>query len=141
MKYVIIGGPRTGKTTLGTKLAEAAGLPLKSTDDLRHMDWDDVTPIVVQWLVDPEPCVVEGVRAVHALRIIQDHDLVKFRIVLLLHPQVELTGKQMAMADGILTIYRRIRERLRVSGAEIWARHHAIAHINKLAKREIPEYE
>lgn len=136
MKYIIIGGPRTGKTTLGRKLAEAAGVPLKSTDELKHLDWDDVTPIVVQWLLDPNPCVVEGVRAIHALRVIQDHDLAQFKIVLLLHPQVELTGKQMAMADGILTIYRRIRDRLRVQGADIWARHHALDHITKLTKRE-----
>jgi len=138
VKYVIIGGPRTGKTTLGTQLAEAAGVPLQSTDSLKHLDWEDVTPIVVSWLLDPTPSVVEGVRAIHALRVIQDHDLVNFRVILLLLPQVEQTGKQMAMADGILTIYRRIRERIRAHGAEVWPRHQAIAHINQLKKESRP---
>lgn len=137
MKYVIIGGPRTGKTTLGQKLAEAARVPLRSTDDLKHLDWDDVTPIVVQWLLDPNPCVIEGVRAIHALRVIQDYDLREFKIILLIQPQVEQTGRQMAMADGILGIYRRIKDRLRVQGAEIWARHQALAHINELIKQKL----
>lgn len=137
MKYVIIGGPRTGKTTLGQKLAEAARMPLRSTDDLKHLDWDDVTPIVVQWFLDPNPCVIEGVRAIHALRVIQDYDLREFKIILLIQPQVEQTGRQMAMADGILGIYRRIKDRLRVQGAEIWARHQALAHINELIKQKL----
>lgn len=63
-RILIIGGPRTGKTTLARQLSAAA----RSTDDLIPMGWSEGSEAASHWFDEPGPWVIEGVAVVRALR-------------------------------------------------------------------------
>ncbi len=116
MRILILGGPRTGKTTLAGKLAAMHGFVPKHTDDLiGRWTWSEASDEARLWLEQPGPWIIEGTAAVRALR--------KW---LTLHPKgrpadivyhgakpwVPLTRGQQAMANGHATIWSEVRDEL-----------------------------
>lgn len=61
-RIVIVGGPKTGKSTLAPKL----GPLVKHTDE--KLEWSDASEKVSTWFDQPGPWVIEGVNAARALR-------------------------------------------------------------------------
>lgn len=117
-RIVITGGPRTGKTTAATAL----GLPVRHTDDTKHMEWSAASAEVATWFDAPGPWVIEGVSAPRALRKwLAAHaegkpcDVVQRLTV----ARVALTPGQSTMAKGVETVWREIEPELRRRGVRI----------------------
>ena len=97
-RIAIVGGPRTGKTTLARAIR---GRPIISTDDYMDLAWEDVPDKVIQVAgAAGGSFVVEGVQAARALRKGLEVDAV----VVMVHPKVELTPGQLSMAKGVMTV-------------------------------------
>jgi GTPase SAR1 family protein len=64
MRILIIGGPKTGKTTLANRL----GGNVRSTDDVKDLGWSEASAEVATWFDEPGPWVIEGVAVPRALR-------------------------------------------------------------------------
>jgi len=114
-RIVIAGVPRAGKTTL-------AGPCARHTDDLIRMEWHVVSDTVATWLDLPGPWIVEGVRAVHALRKwLAAHPEGKpcDRVVWLGTPRVPLTRGQDVLAKGCLTVWREVRPLLLARNVQV----------------------
>lgn len=68
-RICIIGGPRTGKTTLAGLIAPALRVLPRGTDSLVGvLEWSDASLMVASWFAEPGPWVIEGVAVVRALR-------------------------------------------------------------------------
>lgn len=114
-RVIIIGGPRTGKTTLARQLSPAA----RSTDDIIGLGWSAESEAVSHWFDERGPWVIEGVTIVRALRKwFERNPLVPReriaqrkpcdRIIFLRTPFVRLNPKQLSMADGHETIWGKV---------------------------------
>jgi broad-specificity NMP kinase len=120
-RVVIIGGPRTGKSTLAKELAERLGVPVRPTDDLREKDWSAQSDGVLEWLREPGPAVIEGTAAVRGLR-----KLLKEQpghpgvvVVHLRRPMAERSPGQVNMATGLETIWKEVAPELRKRGVAV----------------------
>lgn len=115
MRIAIIGGPRTGKTTLGKKLAEVTGLPYRSTDETLGMfdhlpekeRWSAASAEVSKWL-NGSSWIIEGVALPRALRKWRDRNDGESapvdKIIYLQKPFEELKPGQMSMTKGVATV-------------------------------------
>lgn len=66
---VLAGGPGAGKTTRAKRLAKVLGRRILHTDDLiAVLPWSQGNDQVSQWIQDPGEKIIEGARAVYALR-------------------------------------------------------------------------
>lgn len=134
-RIVILGGPRTGKTTLAHHLA-IAGVPLvatfvatgkppvRSTDDLIHLGWSEASQAAALWLDAPGPWIIEGVAVVRALRKWRDAHPGERppvdRVIRLTTPHVALEGGQIAMMKGEHTVWSLdVEPWLRAQGVDI----------------------
>lgn len=63
-RVAIVGGPRTGKSTLSA----LADRPVVHTDDTMDLPWEDQPSCVIQLLRHMDTFVVEGVQASRAIR-------------------------------------------------------------------------
>ena len=119
MRVCIVGGPRTGKTTLASTMLD----PLHTDDLIGALDWSAVSEIIAtQWIPKPGPWVIEGVALVRALRKWIERNAAGKpcdRVIVLRTPKVELTPGQAAMAKGHETIWREVEPQLRKRGVEI----------------------
>lgn len=118
-RIIIVGGPRTGKTTLAGELGIE---PVLHTDDLigTH-SWEDVPDAVCEWMRAPGPWVIEGVQTARALRrFVRDRGELPpvDQIIVLAHPHVELSKRQEAMTKGVMKIWREV-EPLLVSVVDV----------------------
>ena len=122
-RIVIAGSPRAGKTTLGTEIAKAMGVLLLSTDSLvGKLDWSAASLEVSTWMDRPGPWCIEGVCAGRALRkaLAAHPDVAPCdEVVYLVHPWVQLTNGQAAMAKGCRTVFDEIRPALDARGVLI----------------------
>jgi hypothetical protein len=109
-RVLIIGGPRTGKTTLAQQLE----LPVHSTDQLiASHDWSEASAEVALWIGNNLGArwVIEGVVTARGLRKWlnrnpeQPLDCV---VVLMNRPLVDVTKGQAAMAKGVATVWNEI---------------------------------
>ena len=125
-RILIIGGPRTGKTTLARQLSTAA----RSTDDLIHLGWSEASEAASHWFDDAGPWVIEGVAVVRALRkwflrnpIVDSTRTTQRkacdRIISLRTPHVSLTPGQLSMADGHETIWGTISHGVSLRGIPV----------------------
>lgn len=116
MRFLITGGPRTGKTTRAERLGmepQHRG-PLLHTDDLIDcFDWSGQSAEVATWFDVAGPWVIEGVAvpralrkwlAAHANRSLKPADVILY----LEKPQVELTPKQAAMGKQVMTVWNEV---------------------------------
>lgn len=132
-RIVILGGPKTGKTTLAGGLQRdltnyfgplSTG-QVRHTDDLIHLGWSEASQAAALWLDEPGPWIIEGVAVVRALRKWRDAHpgaappvdrVIRLATPL---PHVEISSGQAAMAKGEYTIWREIRAWLIDHGIEI----------------------
>lgn len=121
-RIAITGGPRTGKTTTGRRLAAETGLPLTSTDDYKALGWSEASQAVADQLAKGEPGIVEGVAVPRALRKLlaaaPDQKPVD-RLLVLESPKVPRSKGQAAMGKGVATVLAEILPDLRRLGVEI----------------------
>lgn len=116
MRTVIVGGPRTGKTTFAKKTAGVR--PVHHTDDVAYMEWSRQSREVATWFDRPGPWVIEGTAAVRALRKwLRSHPLGKpaDEVIFLTSSYEVLTPGQLTMGQGVATVLRQIQ-------MELWAR-------------------
>ena len=125
MRVAIVGGPRTGKTTLARRLAARLDLPLVSTDDFIPLGWSGSGARAAAVIADSRRLLIEGVAVPRALRrLLQDHPRRRplERLVLLTRPRVKRTKGQEAMAKGLAKILAEILPRLTRLGVVIQRR-------------------
>jgi hypothetical protein len=96
-RVAIVGGPKTGKTTLAATVTDRTVL---GTDELIGMDWSALSAEVVRRGIGLKRFVFEGVRVAHALR----KGLVVDAVVWLGQPKGELTAGQVAMHKAVRTV-------------------------------------
>lgn len=113
-RIVIIGGPRTGKTTLALALADWFGVDVMHTDDLiGSLDWSAASEhVATVWMSKPGPWILEGVAAVRAIRkrvALHQGERPCDEVIVLETPRVELTKGQAAMAKGHARIWAEVR--------------------------------
>ena len=103
-RIAIVGGPRTGKTTLSKKFE--GQWDVICTDAWKHLPWHLQPVKITEACQGSERFVLEGVQAARVLRRGLEVDLVVF----LDAPHVPLSGKQESMTKGIKTIFSQWRE-------------------------------
>ena len=89
-RIAIAGGPKAGKTSLASELADRQ---VYHTDDFKELSWKDQPGIIIQLLKDKSRFVVEGIQVARALRKGLEVDIVIF----IKFPKVELNGRQEGM--------------------------------------------
>ena len=120
-RIVVIGGPRTGKTTYAkdfpwpTRCSDPKSLGGDADDrlDLPSKErWSAISAEVASWLDAVGPWVIEGVAVPRALRKWREaHPLMPCpvdEIHLLMTPRVALTPGQAAMGKGVQTVLNEI---------------------------------
>lgn len=126
MRVLILGGPRTGKTTLAESFGVAIGCPVRHTDDLLGGQWSEVSEEVSTWIDEPGPWIIEGVAVVRALRkwlLRNPTGSPCDRVVILAwRPYVSRSEGQERMAKGHDTILAEVIGPLheRVGSVEVW---------------------
>lgn len=119
-RTVILGGPRTGKTTLAASMRSGR---LVHTDDLISTHaWSDASDAIAKMLDAPGPWVIEGVAAVRGLRKwLRAHAAGKpcDTVVAMWQPRVPLSKGQLAMAKACRTVFDEIRGELTRRGVAI----------------------
>lgn len=125
-RTVIIGGPRTGKTTLALQFADDFGCAVHHLDDLiQTHNWSEASEAASHYFDRPGPWIVEGVAAVRALRkwLARSETGKPCDVILtLMMPRVELTKGQSAMAKGVATVWREIAHELVARGVVLQAK-------------------
>ena len=121
-RVLICGGPRTGKTTYGKKLAEELGCKLISTDDFIDLGWSECSAHVAELIHDPDGAwVIEGVAAVRALRKTLEHSVGKMceQVIWLTKPYGKRSAGQESMAKGCWTVWKGIEKDVIDRGIEV----------------------
>jgi len=135
-RIVVIGGPRTGKTTYATKLAKQLGVHLGSTGKrteqedglvstdnyMKRADWKTLPDVIIKDLKDREDWVLEGTQAARVLRrwLKQAPDEPKIDKVLVFNrPWVVRNTGQEAMAKGVRTVLRDMMPLLKKAGITV----------------------
>lgn len=108
-RLVVCGVPKSGKTTLVSRMHPEAAGQKRYTDDLIPFGWSRASEIVAtQWFSLPGPWVIEGVAAVRALRKWLVHHVEGKpcdRVIWVNTPHVPLLPGQAAMAAGCRTVW------------------------------------
>lgn len=98
-RVAVAGGPRTGKTTLVSAVADR---PILHTDDLMSFPWEQVPHLVIQRATKAgRSFVVEGVQVPRALR----KGLAVDAVVWLGAPRTDLTPGQHVMSRAVHTVF------------------------------------
>lgn len=135
-RIVILGGPRTGKTTLAKSMAlqarrgarpQTVGMDghvnVYHTDDLIRLGWSEASRAAAMWFDEPGPWIIEGVAVVRALRKWRDAHPGEpppvDRVIRLTTPHVELTSGQATMARGEETVWLEVEPWLAEHGVSI----------------------
>jgi hypothetical protein len=121
-RIVICGGPGTGKTTLGQRLANEAR-PLVSTDDFMALAFEEVPAAVLKRVGGASGYVIEGVQAARVLRTALRGDAPGFmmpdRVYWLTQPFEERKPGAEAMAVGIEKVFLGVMPSLVNTGLRI----------------------
>lgn len=114
-RIVILGGPRTGKTTLADQMfgwhkLNGQSMTLYHTDDIIHLGWSEASQHVAdEWLTQPGPWIIEGVAVARALRKWREAHPGERppvdRVIRLTEPHVELNKGQSTMAKGEASVW------------------------------------
>ena len=119
MKTIILGGPRTGKTTR----AQQSRRPVRSLDALKDLPWSAQSAEGMRWISQGPDCVIEGTAGERVLRKWLDQHpgqpLRDVEIVRLTRPVAPQTPGQQAMQKGQDTIWAGIKDELVRRGARL----------------------
>jgi hypothetical protein len=122
-RYVIAGGPRTGKSTLAVRAGERHALEVRHADSLvQSHDWGDDSREVSRWFDAPGAWIVEGVSTPRALRkwLKANPEKTLDATVIYLRDPIQVRSKgQTAMANGVATVWREVVPELRKRGVTI----------------------
>lgn len=121
MRIVIIGGPKTGKTTMADHM-RGDGVTVRHTDDLQDLEWSEASACASFWFDEPGPWIIEGVMAVRALRkwlARNPEGKPCDRIIVRWHAKVQLSKGQMTMTRGHETIWNAMVHEVDTRGVEI----------------------
>lgn len=120
-RILVAGGPRTGKTTLADALAAGLGVEARHTDDLiDKLEWSELSAEVANWLNEPGPWVIEGVRVVHAVRkwLAKNAEGLPCDVLYWSEvPKVELEPRHRPMTKGVKTVWSEVVDPLFARGA------------------------
>lgn len=122
MRVAIIGGPRTGKTTLAKEMHRDTGWVLRQTDDLVSLGWSEASQYAADHYFRGSELIVEGVAVPRALRKwleANPQGAPVDRVVTLWEEKVPRTKGQETMAKGVETVWRGIVGELRLRGVEV----------------------
>lgn len=121
-RIMIVGGPRTGKTTLADeiRLDMEPDVLVYHTDDLiGKYDWADVPDQIITWMQYNPPWLIEGVQTARALRRwLKKAKTLGWagtpcdRIIVLREPKEELTKGQTTMMRGVWTVWKEVEPQL-----------------------------
>jgi dephospho-CoA kinase len=98
-RVAIVGGPRTGKTTLSGRVTDREVL---HTDTFRELPQDQQSSAVIAALAGRDRFVVEGVLAARALRKGLEVDVVIYCET----ERAEVSNRQRGMAKAVRTVMR-----------------------------------
>jgi len=99
-RIAVVGGPRTGKTTLVMTTVEVDDRPVFHTDDLIGLvEWADQPAVIIERCAPLDRYVVEGIQVARALRKGLEPDVV----VVTTWPMVERTSGQKRLARAVDT--------------------------------------
>ena len=97
-RVAIVGAPRTGKSTLTSRVTDR---PVLGTDDYQEMPWDDIPAAMIERSKTMGGSyVIEGVQTARAIR----KGLQVDAIVVMQYPKVAQKPGQVAMGKGIMTV-------------------------------------
>lgn len=116
---VLAGGPGAGKTTRAKRLAAVLDRRVLHTDDLiRVLPWSQGNEQVSQWVQDPGEKVIEGARAVYALRrwLARGAPGASETAVVWLGRGRPSGDGQRRLAEGIETVWKEVLPELRERG-------------------------
>ena len=112
MRILIAGGPKTGKTTLSSRLAVLHECQEFHGDDLiGKLEWSESSEEISKWFGKPGNWIIEGVQIARALRkwlARNDEGLPFDKLYLGRIPKVELSKGQDAMAKGCFKVFNEI---------------------------------
>lgn len=118
-RICIIGGPRTGKTTLAGTMSNV----LHTDDLIGQFDWSGVSEhVAADWLARPGPWVIEGVAVVRALRkwlAANAEGVPCERVIVLAKPLVEISKRQASMAKGHEKVWQEVKPLLLARGVAV----------------------
>lgn len=109
MKTLIIGGPRTGKTTYAVNLLQN-GVQIYHCDALKDTPWSEQSDhIATHWLTIDGAWVIEGTAAVRALRKYikaNTAPMTDWEIIWVDEPKVELSSGQKGMRTSVTKMWK-----------------------------------
>jgi hypothetical protein len=97
-RVAILGGPRTGKSTLANSVLDR---PVIRTDDLLHVPWEDIPGLLLEQCTGLGRYLIEGVQIARALRF----GLVVDAILYLDEPRAAQSNGQRSMCKAVATIF------------------------------------
>lgn len=108
---MIIGGPRTGKTTLAKSLLlDPRSIGIYNCDTLKHLPWSEQSDYIAHnWMSPGGDWIIEGTAAVRALRkYIQANTepMIDWEIIWVDEPKVELTSGQKGMRTSVTKMWK-----------------------------------
>lgn len=123
-RILIIGGPKTGKTTMATQLAQTLQVKLRHTDALiaDNIAWPEMSERVSRWLEAAGPWIIEGVALPRALRKwIAAHPSGKPCEVIywLAKPVADRSLGQVTMSKAVQTVWKLVLPELLKRGVEV----------------------
>lgn len=122
MRYAIVGGPRTGKTTLANLMEQRLSIFARHTDDLIPLGWSQASEAAASWFNEDGGWIIEGVTVPRALRrwlAAHPAQELPIKVIVLRYPKVQTTPRQKAMAKGVYTVWNEIKSQILNRGAEV----------------------
>jgi hypothetical protein len=120
---VIVGGPKSGKSTIASVAAERFKIRARYGDNLiGQMGWSAMSDTVAEWFDAPGKWIVEGVVTVRAIRkwlSFHPDETPPFTIIVLSGSIQKRSPGQSAMAAGVTTIWNEIQPELEARGATV----------------------
>jgi len=122
-RIVLVGGPRSGKSTLAVRLSERYGLPARHADALvGTLDWSEHSLEVSRWLEEFGDFVIEGCSTARALRKwLERYPGAELGSTVVWLPDAiqRRSPSQEAMAKGVATVWAQIAPELAARGTTV----------------------